>query len=76
MSEHPRLIEALYTELVLKGFDNNGESYIEAADEILQELDRLIQSSNPSRFQAAWYAESGYWLFRIKDLALAAAVNR
>ncbi|MFD0795450.1 hypothetical protein ACFQZX_17645 [Mucilaginibacter litoreus] len=69
MTEYARLLQALYNELTVKGFDANPQCYIQCVNENLQELHRLIGWRQASRFQLAVYAEAGYWLYRIKELA-------
>ncbi len=69
MTEHARLLQALFTELSENGFDANPQNYVQSANENLQELHRLTERLQVSRFQLAVYAEAGYWLYRIKELA-------
>ncbi len=69
MTEHARLLQALFNELAEKGFDANPQSYVESVNENLQELNRLTKCHQISRFELAMYAESAYWLYRIKELA-------
>ena len=69
MTEHARLLQALFNELAENGFDANPQSYVESVNENLQELHLLAARHQTSRFQLAVYAEAGYWLYRIKELA-------
>jgi hypothetical protein len=69
MTEHARLLQALFNELTEKGFDADPRNYVQSVNENLRELHRLTSRQQTSRFQLAVYAEAGYWLYRIRELA-------
>lgn len=74
MSEHARLLQGLYHELATNGLKADPEVYVQSVRENLEELQRIIAQPRASRLQSAMYAEAGYWLYRIMELATSQSI--